>query len=63
MNNLSKKYGEIYALQMGTVKTVVVSSMRLIRKVLIDQGASFGDRPNFLRYNILFSNDRGNCKF
>jgi len=62
MTNLSKKYGDIYRLQLGTVKTVVVSSMRLIRKVLIEQGADFGDRPNFMRYNILFSNDRGNCK-
>ncbi|ODN04386.1 Cytochrome P450 [Orchesella cincta] len=61
MTNLSKKYGDIYRLQLGTVKTVVVSSMRLIRKVLIEQGADFGDRPNFMRYNILFSNDRGNC--
>lgn len=62
MTELSKKYGDIYRLQLGTVKTVVVSSMRLIRKVLIEQGADFGDRANFMRYNILFSNDRGNCK-
>lgn len=62
MTNLSKKYGDIYSLRLGTVSTVVVSSMQLIRKVLVEQGSDFGDRPNFLRYNVLFGNDRGNCK-
>jgi hypothetical protein len=62
MTKLSEKYGEIYSLQLGSVETVVVTSMKLIRHILLEKGSDFGNRPNFLRYNVLFNNDKENCE-
>ena len=63
MTKLAGKYGEIYFLQLGSVETVVVTSFRLIKEVLVEKGGDFGDRSNFLRYNTLFGNDKENCKY
>lgn len=60
---LSKKYGDIYAIHLGSVRCIVVNNFTLIKEVLIRKGAHFGGRPNYLRYHKLFGGDRNNCKY
>ncbi|OXA62274.1 cytochrome P450 307a1 isoform X2 [Folsomia candida] len=60
LTKLSKKYGDIYKLYLGSVETVVVNSLPLIKEVLMQKGSDFGDRPNFLRYSILFGDNKDN---
>lgn len=62
MTKLAEKYGEIYFLQLGTFETVVISSFRLMKQVLVEKSGDFGDRCGFLRYDILFGGDKENCK-
>ncbi|XP_046748914.1 cytochrome P450 307a1-like [Diprion similis] len=57
---MSRKYGEIYALKLGSSRCVVVSSYRLIKEVLVTRGKDFGGRPDFLRFHELFGGDRNN---
>lgn len=57
---LSKIYGDIYEIQLGVAKCVVVSSYEMIMEVLIKKGDHFGGRPNFYRYHALFGGDRNN---
>ncbi|XP_046489538.1 cytochrome P450 307a1-like [Neodiprion pinetum] len=57
---MSRKYGEIYTLKLGSFRCVVVSSYRLIKEVLVTRGKDFGGRPNFLRFHELFGGDRNN---
>jgi Cytochrome P450 len=59
---LSKIYGDIFSITLGTTPCVVVNSFPLIKEVLITKGPHFGGRPNFIRYDILFGGDRDNCK-
>ena len=61
--NLAKFYGDIYQIQLGTAKCVVVSSFDSIKEVLITKGNHFGGRPDFIRFHQLFGGDRNNCKF
>lgn len=60
---LSKKYGDVYSLTLGTTRCLIVNNLKLIREVLNENGKFFGGRPNFIRYNVLFGGDRNNCKF
>ncbi|KAJ1525879.1 hypothetical protein ONE63_009071 [Megalurothrips usitatus] len=57
---LSKKYGDIFSMVLGTVPCVVVNNYDLIKEVLITKGSHFGGRPDFLRYHKLFGGDRNN---
>lgn len=59
---LSKIYGDIFSITLGSTPCVVVNSFKLIKEVLITKGPHFGGRPNFIRYDILFGGDRDNCK-
>lgn len=59
---LSKIYGDIYAIYLGSVPCVVVNNFSLIKEVLIKKGVQFGGRPDYLRYHRLFGGDRNNCK-
>lgn len=59
---LSKKYGDVYSLTLGTTRCLIVNNLKLIREVLNENGKFFGGRPNFIRYNVLFGGDRNNCK-
>lgn len=63
MTELSAKYGDIYFLQLGTVKTVVVSSLNLMKEILVSKGSQFGHRADFLRYHVLFGGDKENCEY
>lgn len=44
---LSKIYGDVYSLTMGTTRCVVVSNLEVIKEVLNQNGKYFGGRPNF----------------
>ncbi|KAH8311287.1 hypothetical protein KR044_005362 [Drosophila immigrans] len=57
---LALKYGDIYSLTLGHTRCLVVNNLDLIREVLNKNGKFFGGRPNFLRYDKLFSGDRNN---
>ncbi|XP_053962921.1 cytochrome P450 307a1-like isoform X1 [Anastrepha ludens] len=57
---LSKKFGNIYTLTLGSTRCIVVSNLELIREVLNQNGKFFGGRPNFIRYHKLFGGDRNN---
>jgi len=60
---LSRQYGPVYALPMGSMPCVIVNDYPSIKEVLITNGSKFGGRPDFARYNVLFAGDRNNCKY
>ncbi len=60
---LSKIYGDMYSLYLGSTPCMVVNNFTLIKEVLIKKGSQFGGRPNYLRYHKLFGGDRNNCKY
>lgn len=60
---LSKIYGNIFSIDLGSTPCVVVNSFSLIKEVLIVKGGDFGGRPNFIRFHKLFGGDRNNCKY
>ncbi|XP_023942228.2 cytochrome P450 307a1-like [Bicyclus anynana] len=57
---LSKTYGDIYSIKLGTAECLVVNNLELIREVLNQNGKFFGGRPDFLRFHKLFAGDRNN---
>ncbi|KAJ8683803.1 hypothetical protein QAD02_019595 [Eretmocerus hayati] len=59
-SQLAREYGDIYEMQLGSSKCVVVSGYPLIREVLITKGNHFGGRPNFTRWHHLFGGNRNN---
>lgn len=59
---LSKTYGDVYSISLGSAECVVVNNFKLIKEVLITKGADFGGRPDFIRFHKLFGGDRNNCK-
>ncbi|KAJ3622637.1 hypothetical protein MTP99_018929 [Tenebrio molitor] len=60
---LSRVYGDIFSIHLGSASCVVVNSFTLIKEVLITKGADFGGRPDFARFHKLFGGDRNNCKY
>lgn len=60
---LSKVYGDIYRLTLGSSPCIVVNTFPLIKEVLITKGSQFGGRPDFIRFHKLFGGDRNNCKY
>ena len=47
---LSKRYGDVFQLPVGTRKVVVVNGQRAIREALLSKGIDFAGRPNFYSY-------------
>ncbi|KFU86611.1 Cytochrome P450 2J2 [Chaetura pelagica] len=45
VQKLTDKYGDIFSTQMGSMTSVCVSGLRLIKEVLVNQGENFLDRP------------------
>ncbi|XP_040283160.1 cytochrome P450 2K4-like [Bufo bufo] len=43
---LSKKYGPIYSIQMGSVKMVVLSGYETVKSALVDYADEFSERPH-----------------
>lgn len=60
---LSRKYGDLYKLRLGSRNCIIVSSLDMIREILNENGKYFGGRPNFLRFHALFGGNRNNCKY
>ncbi|KAF7266486.1 cytochrome P450 307a1-like [Rhynchophorus ferrugineus] len=58
--DLGKKFGSVFKLQLGSVKCVVVNGQRNIREALVTKGHHFDYRPNFERYQQLFSGNKEN---
>ncbi|KAL1130137.1 hypothetical protein AAG570_013075 [Ranatra chinensis] len=59
-SRLGRRYGPVFLLRLGTAPCVVVTSLALVKEVLVTKGAHFGGRPDFLRYHALFGGDRNN---
>nr|AZR39408.1 cytochrome P450 [Agasicles hygrophila]UYD61984.1 cytochrome P450 307A2 [Agasicles hygrophila] len=57
---LSKIYGDIFSISLGSTPCVVVNNFELIKEVLITKGGDFDARPNFIRFHKLFGGDRNN---
>nr|UUB32630.1 cytochrome P450 CYP307A2 [Dendroctonus rhizophagus] len=57
---LSKIYGDIFSITLGSTPCVVVNNFELIKEVLISKGGDFGGRPDFMRFHKLFGGDRNN---
>ncbi|XP_061726956.1 cytochrome P450 307a1-like [Cydia pomonella] len=57
---LAKEYGDIFSIQLGGSKCLVVNNLELIREVLNQNGKFFGGRPDFERFHRLFAGDRNN---
>lgn len=46
VGRLTKKYGDIFGMHMGGMKFVLVTGMRLVKEVLVNQGDKFLERPD-----------------
>ncbi|XP_066049017.1 cytochrome P450 2J2-like [Chamaea fasciata] len=46
VEKLSKRYGDIFGVQMGNMKFVMVNGIRLVKEVLVNQGDKFLARPD-----------------
>ncbi|KAL1394756.1 hypothetical protein pipiens_011719, partial [Culex pipiens pipiens] len=57
---LAKKYGPVVNLKLGFVDAVVVNGIDHIKEVLINKAQHFDSRPNFRRYQLLFSGNKEN---
>ncbi|GBG68399.1 hypothetical protein CBR_g2943 [Chara braunii] len=42
---MAEKYGGVMTVQLGSVRTLVVSSPAAVKEILVDQGATFASRP------------------
>ncbi|NWY94114.1 CP2J2 protein, partial [Loxia curvirostra] len=65
VQRLVKRYGDIFSIQMGSMKFVIVSGMQLVKEVLVNQGDKFLDRPDvpideeiFSKIGLISSNGR-----
>ncbi|KAL1139825.1 hypothetical protein AAG570_006802 [Ranatra chinensis] len=57
---LAQKYGSVLSITLGEVPCLVVSSLEHIKEVLFAKGDHFDGRPNFRRFEPLFSGDKQN---
>ncbi|EAT33518.1 AAEL006875-PA [Aedes aegypti] len=57
---LAKKYGPVVNLKLGVVDAVVINGIEHIKEVLINKAQYFDSRPNFRRYQLLFSGNKEN---
>ncbi|KAI6659251.1 Cytochrome P450 1A1 [Oopsacas minuta] len=53
INNLAKRYGNVFQLRMGSRKVVVISGQRCVREALLRRGLEFAGRPNFYSYTAV----------
>ena len=60
---MSKKYGNVFKIMMGTTPAKVVNDIKSMREVLSEKDQDFDSRPNFKRFDDLFGGDKQNCKF
>lgn len=51
---LSKKYGPIYSIQMGPRKVLVLSGYETVKEALVNYGNQFGERSQVPIFERLF---------
>lgn len=61
-NELSKKYGDIYSMKLGTTNCVIISSLDLMIDLLSKHGNSIEARPNLTRSHQLFDDNYDKCE-
>lgn len=62
--DLVKLYdSQIIKLRLGSLPCVVINGLENIKEVLVAKGHHFDSRPNFIRYHLLFSGNKENCKY
>ncbi|XP_076155855.1 cytochrome P450 1C2 [Alosa pseudoharengus] len=52
-SKLAKKYGNVYQIRLGSSDIVVLNGHTAIRKALLQHGAEFAGRPNFLSFQFV----------
>lgn len=60
---LSKEYGNVFSMKLGSSWCVIVNDPKSVKEVLITKGAHFDARPTLKRFDLLFGGDKENCKF
>ncbi|OPJ76998.1 hypothetical protein AV530_007430 [Patagioenas fasciata monilis] len=56
VQKLTKKYGDIFSVDMGTEWIVFINGLHLVKEVLVNQGENFLDRPELPLAREAFSN-------
>ncbi|XP_037268217.2 cytochrome P450 307a1-like [Rhipicephalus microplus] len=57
-SDLRRIYGDVYSINLGSRRCLVVSSLDALREVLVTKATDFADRPDSLRYHAIFKNNR-----
>ncbi|KAH7964773.1 hypothetical protein HPB49_001254 [Dermacentor silvarum] len=57
-SDLRRHYGDVYSINLGSKRCLVVSSVDALREVLVTKATDFGDRPDSLRYHAIFKHNR-----
>ncbi|KAF7493543.1 Cytochrome P450 -like protein [Sarcoptes scabiei] len=55
------KYGPLVRLRLGSFETILISSLDLMREVLLTKAEYFADRPHFRRHDYYFNMNRQNA--
>uniref|UniRef100_A0A670Y556 Cytochrome P450 1A n=1 Tax=Pseudonaja textilis TaxID=8673 RepID=A0A670Y556_PSETE len=53
-DQMRKKYGDVFQIQLGMVPVVVVNGLHAARHVLLKDGESFAGRPDILSFSVKF---------
>nr|XP_022911554.1 cytochrome P450 307a1-like [Onthophagus taurus] len=59
-SEIGKKYGDVARLKLGGVRSIVVNGAFNVKEVLVTKGHHFDSRPDFKRYQLLFSGNKQN---
>ncbi|XP_037510514.2 LOW QUALITY PROTEIN: cytochrome P450 307a1-like [Rhipicephalus sanguineus] len=57
-SDLRRRYGDVYSINLGSRRCLVVSSIDALREVLVTKASDFADRPDSLRYHAIFKDNR-----
>lgn len=57
-SDLRRHYGDVYSINLGSKRCLVVSSVDALREVLVTKATDFADRPDSLRYHAIFKDNR-----
>ncbi|XP_003472957.2 cytochrome P450 1B1 [Cavia porcellus] len=50
---LARRYGDVFQIRLGSCPVVVLNSESAIHQALVQQGATFADRPNFASFRVV----------
>lgn len=57
---LSKVYGKVFSITLGTAQCIVVNDQKSVKEVLSEKDSDFDGRPDFRRFDALFGGDKQN---